>query len=140
MIIDAIKPLPDVLNHQNCLSHFDFKLGINNEGNKCIVLPFHDRNLGNSMIKALHGGVIALALEAAGHLALSDMGNAYSGAQIEIAHTTFLTRTAPETLWAHAQPVRTGARFLRLEAAAYQDHGKVAQSMLTAVLARANGT
>lgn len=135
MIFDAVAPLPDFLDRRTYISHFDFKMTVNGEGEKCIILPFQERNLGNSMIQALHGGVVALALETAGHLALSEKGPAYRDTQVEIAHTTYLTRTRPQALWAHARVVRSGARFVRLEAKAFQDHGEVAYSMLTAVLA-----
>lgn len=134
MIFGSVSPLPDFLNQRAYIAHFDLKMAVNAEGDKCIALPFQKRNLGNSMIQALHGGVVALALETAGQLALSEKNPAYRNAQVEIAHTTYLIRTRPQTLWAHAQIVRSGARFVRLEAKAFQEHGEVAHSMLTAVL------
>lgn len=131
MTVGVISELPPFLAQRPHIQHFNFKQ-ITNEDRRCsVVLPFHERNLGNSMIGALHGGVVALALETAGLLTTFDSGSANEDLLVEIAHTTYLARTRPESLWAEAHIMQSGARFIRLSARAFQEHGDVAQSVLT---------
>ena len=131
MTVGAIGELPLFLAQRPHIQHFNFKQ-ITNEDRYCsVVLPFHERNLGNSMIGALHGGVVALAMETAGLLAMFDADSDDEECLVDIAHTTYLARTKPESLKAEARIVQSGARFVRLSARAFQEHGDVAQSILT---------
>lgn len=132
MIVGSEESFPHYLEQRNYISHFGFKMAVDDNGTSCVVLPFEKRNLGNSLIGALHGGVVALALETAGYLALLQNEPPPRASHIGIAHTTYLTRTRPEVLWAHARIIRSGARFVRLEAKAFQKHGEIAHAMLTA--------
>ncbi|MEN8722229.1 MAG: PaaI family thioesterase [Alphaproteobacteria bacterium] len=131
MTVGAVEELPSFLAQRPHIQHFNFKQIINDDRGGSVVLPFHERNLGNSMIGALHGGVVALALETAGLLTAFDADDGNEDFLVDIAHTTYLARTKPELLQAEARIVQSGARFLRLSARAFQDHGDVAQSILT---------
>jgi len=100
------------------------------------VLPFQDRNIGNPMLPALHGGVTAAFLEVAAIIELSwaatweDMESgkiADDAARILLPKTIdftvdYLRAGLPRDAYARARVNRSGRRYASVSVEAWQDN------------------
>ncbi len=89
-------------------------------------LVFHlkpsDRHIGNPLIKAIHGGVVATFLELAATKTLNRLTEQHSVAKIINTNVDFLRSARFQTLNASASIIRLGRRSTVIEVLAWQDN------------------
>lgn len=85
------------------------------------VLPFQEKNVGNTFIRSLHGGIVSASMECAGGLLaanLHGLDRIQKPASISISYTR---STTASDLNISISSIKTGKRLSFLEAQAWQD-------------------
>lgn len=120
---------------KNLFPYYDY-LGIQVETIECdqvaCLLPFHERLIGNPMIKALHGGVLSGFLECTGLLCILAALQQQSKHPLKTADSIelpatinqtveYLNRTGPVDTNAVATVTKLGRRVASVQTTAYQN-------------------
>lgn len=99
-------------------------LGLNYElrDDKIIaILPFHNDLIGNPMIPAIHGGVIAACMELVAIAQLLHGANLKNLPKTVNSSIDYLRYGKPQILYAKANIIKLGRRVANLEAIAWQE-------------------
>lgn len=98
-----------------------FNLTVSVDGERLLYrLGFQEAHIGNPVIRALHGGVIAGVLESAARFEVLSTLQAGATAQITSVHTSYLSSSRPVDLLCDVQIKRVGRRFAFAEATGWQ--------------------
>ncbi len=84
------------------------------------ILPYHDENVGNILLPALHGGVIGGFLENAAVLHLMWAREAQEVPRVVDFSIDYLRPAGPHDLFAHCEIVRQGKRVANVLMNAWQ--------------------
>ncbi|MBV8636036.1 MAG: PaaI family thioesterase [Burkholderiaceae bacterium] len=91
------------------------------QGELLFSLPFHERNVGNTMLPALHGGLIGGFLENAAMLHLLWNRDSQETPKIIDFSLDYLRPGRPQTLFARCEITRQGGRVAHVVISAWQD-------------------
>lgn len=111
----------------NCIlgtSPFNEWLGIRailERNQLCFYMPFAEHHIGNPMIRAIHGGVMASFLEYTASAVLSQSIDSSTLLRALNSDVVFLRSTSDRDSYADAKLLRHGRRLAILEVKAWQD-------------------
>ena len=114
----------DEINCALNTSPFSSWLGVSailEEDQLCLHLPFAEHLIGNEMIRAIHGGVMASFLECTASAVFSQMIGSTALLRALNSDVVFLRSTSDRGTYANAKILRHGRRLATLEVNAWQD-------------------
>ncbi|MDA9009112.1 PaaI family thioesterase [Alphaproteobacteria bacterium] len=118
----SAEQLKNLIEDSPFLSRFSYDLSMSNDNGLVTRLPFADRLIGNAIIKAIHGGVVASFLENTAWMEVS----ARLGVDISISPFTttndYLRPTENHDLFGQAHVVKWGKRSVSVVATAWQNN------------------
>ncbi len=116
----SAEQLKSLIEDSPFFSRFNYDLSLSNDAGLVTRLPFSDHLIGNAIIKAIHGGVVASFLENTAWLEVS----ARLGEEVSLRPFTttndYLRPTEDHDLFARAQVVKWGKRSVSVVATAWQ--------------------
>ena len=104
------KRYEDVIAAIPYASMMGMQLGENEDGELLFSLPFHERNVGNTTLPALHGGLIGGYLEIAAQVHLMWNRESLEIPKIVDFSLDYLRSGRPQTLYARCEITKQGKR------------------------------
>ena len=86
-----------------------------------LVLPYAERNIGNPMLPALHGGVIGAFMEIAAITQLAVSSNAHRLPRTIDVNMSYLRSGRPADTFARARVLKIGRRIASVQVEAWQN-------------------
>jgi acyl-coenzyme A thioesterase PaaI-like protein len=116
----SAEELAGLIENSPYLRRFGYLVDMNEEQGLVAQLPFSERLIGNAIIRAIHGGVVASFLENTAWLEVS----AKLGENITVRPFTttndYLRPTEDQDLFGHARVTKWGKRSVSVVATAWQ--------------------
>ena len=116
----SAEQLQDLINESPFLRRFDYDVDFGKDDHLLLRLPFSERLIGNAIIRAIHGGMVASFLENTAWLEVK----ARLGEEVVVRPFTttndYLRPTVDHDLIGQAKVVKWGKRSLSVVATAWQ--------------------
>ncbi|GGY22587.1 PaaI family thioesterase [Paludibacterium paludis] len=115
------KRYDEIINAIPYAKHMGMAFAETEEGDLLFSLPFHERNVGNTTLPALHGGLIGGYLEITAQIHLMWNRESLETPKIVDFSLDYLRSGKPQTLFARCEITKQGKRVAHVLIEAWQD-------------------